>query len=556
MTIANAQIHVVYWGWNANPALAFLSEVIDDCLKRLPNSDYYKPLGQYGANPPHLVGSSIQPWDGPSPLDSTDIEKRLSQWFDDSVLPDPKAGDKNLLFVVFGPPGVILTLDGDASNAPPPKGFRGFHYWFNLELLPIPHTPAVYAAIPWSPFLSKLPSNAATPAEITTFSATAIDLFSPPLIHEVVEAVTDPLTNGEEIGDLCYTSVIRVGSWLVEKYFSDADARCVPAAWSAWTPIGGRIKESPAAYFRQPVVCDVFVHGMDDKLWQKSWVLGQGWWQNWQKVDPNNAADAGFTLLSGPAAASANPDHVQIFAYGTKGSSADPQVYSKVWTSAGSWSAWTPLGGRIKGSPAAYFRQPGICDVFVHGMDDKLWQKSWVLGQGWWQNWQKVDPNNGEDTHFKLLSAPSAASANPDHVQVFAYGTKGSSTDPQVYSKVWTAAGSWSAWEPLGGRIKGSPTAFFRQPGICDVFVHGMDDKLWQRSWVLGQGWLPHWHPVDPDPSKDATFTPLLPPPNPVAILISSPVAASMGPDQIQVFAYGTSNAQGDPQVGFEFWSW
>ena len=127
--------------------------------------------------------------------------------------------------------------------------------------------------------------------------------------------------------------------------------------------------------------------------------------------------------------------------------------------------------------------------------------------------------------------------------------------DPQVYSKVWTAAHSWSAWTPLGGRIKGSPAAFFRQPDICDVFVHGLDDKLWQRSWVRDQGWLPHWHPVDPDPKNDATFTVLLPPPNSVEKLISSPAAASAGPDHIQVFAYGTSNAAGDPQVGSEFWT-
>jgi hypothetical protein len=322
---------------------------------------------------------------------------------------------------------------------------------------------------------------------------------------------------------------------------SSSSSPAPPAVWGSWFPLGGKINGGPSAFSRQPSITDVFVWGMDDQLWQRSFVGGQGW-LGWHRVDENNSADAAFTLLSAPFADSMAPDHVQVFAYGTKGGSDDPQVYYKFWTASGGWGAWTPLGGQIVGRPTARSRRPEICDVFVRGMNDQLWQRSYVDGQGW-LGWHQVDESNPADAAFTLLSEPTADTMGPDHVQVFAYGTKGGGDDPQVYSKFWTASGGWSGWSALGGKIIGAPAARSRQSGICDVFVHGMNDQLWQRSYVDGQGWL-GWHQVDESNPADAAFT-----------LLSDPTVDTMAPNHVQVFAFGSKGADDDPELYQKFWA-
>ena len=308
-----------------------------------------------------------------------------------------------------------------------------------------------------------------------------------------------------------------------------------PGSWDTWWALGGHFKGEPAALFRQPGICDVFARGIDDRLLQRSWVAGAGWWKNW--IDVTSPNDAGFKLLGSPVACSSGPDQLQLFANGSKGPN-DQQVYTKFWTAAQSWGDWQPLGGNMTGTPAAFFRQPGICDVFVRGPNDRLMERSWLAAQGGWNNWTTV-PDQPGDAAFKLLSSPTATSAGPNHVQIFAYGTKGA-TDQQVYSKYWTAANSWSSWTPLGGRIKGAPSACFRQPGICDVLVRGMDDRLFQKSWVAGAGWWPHWLPISS--AKDAEYS-----------MLTSPIAVSSGPDQLQLF-FGGSKGAGDDQLYSKLW--
>ena len=42
------------------------------------------------------------------------------------------------------------------------------------------------------------------------------------------------------------------------------------------------------------------------------------------------------------------------------------------------------------------------------------------------------------------------------------------------------AAGSWAAWQSLGGRWKDDPAPVYRSAGAVDVFARGLDDCLWQ----------------------------------------------------------------------------
>lgn len=266
---------------------------------------------------------------------------------------------------------------------------------------------------------------------------------------------------------------------------------------SGWLDLGGVIMGTPAVRSRQSTITDVFARGMDSRLWQNSFVGGVGW-TDWT---PHND---GFVLGSSPVADSMAPNHVHIFARGWDG-----QLWQKAWLSPGPWGAWTPLGGQIIGAPAVRSRQSTITDVFARGMDDRLWQNSFVGGKGW-TGW------NPHNDGFILGSSPVADSMGPNHVHIFARGQDG-----QLWQKAWLSPGPWGAWTPLGGEIIGEPAVFSRQSTITDVFARGMDNKLWQKSFVGGQGWT-DWSPHNDN-----------------VILGSSPVADSMGPNHVHLFARG-----------------
>jgi hypothetical protein len=535
--LPNARIRVIYWWNGALPGLVALRTALDGLFQGLPATHYYDKLAQYGVSAPTWVGSKVVPYSGPAPLDKTDLQGQIPIWVEQGIV---SPGE---LLVVFCQPGLELTHDRESSFpnktysvfgiSLPKKQFAAYHGHEDSG------TGVNFAAVAWPSYLVGPLAGQNGPA----YAASVLDTFTPLVIHEVVEAVVDPSTDGNEIGDPCqFSAPMRAGRWSVQKYWSDEDNGCVPHGWYDWVavgapPNGGLIKGEPAVYSRQPTICDVFVHGSDDRLWQAT--IGNS---VWQQVDPGNPADASFKLLFAPCADSMGPEHVQLFAHGFKGATDDPQVYQKYWSSSGGWSPWIALGGKIRGRPTARSRQSTICDVFAHGLNDQLWQRSFN-GINWQPDWQPVDPGNPADGSFKLLGAPTADSMGPDHVQLFANGTKGTSHDPQVYQKYWTASGGWSPWIPLGGRLIGSPAVRSRQSTICDVFGEGVNGKLWQRSYS-GQGWQPNWQRVDPGNPFDASFK-----------FYSAPTADAMRPEHVQLFAFGTKPGDSTPQVYQKYWT-
>jgi hypothetical protein len=267
--------------------------------------------------------------------------------------------------------------------------------------------------------------------------------------------------------------------------------------WGPWTLLEGKFIGAPAVRSRQPTITDVFVRAPDGTLWQRSCANGK-WWANWQ---PHND---GFILGSSPVADSMGPDHLQLFARGKDGG-----LWQKGWTTSGGWSAWKPLEGVFIDEPAAFSRQSTITDVFVRAPDNTLWQRSCANGT-WWPKWQ---PSNDG---FVLGSAPVADSMGADHLQLFARGQDG-----KLWQKWWTASGGWSAWTLREGLFVGAPAVRSRQPTITDVFVRAPDHTLWQRSCANGN-WWPQWQPH-----------------NDGFLLGSPPVADSMGPNHLQLFARG-----------------
>ena len=60
---------------------------------------------------------------------------------------------------------------------------------------------------------------------------------------------------------------------------------------------------------------------------------------------------------------------IDVFVRGT-----DNQLYTK-WFNAGGWSAWTPMGGALKGDPTVASWSVTRLDVFGRGTDDRLYQQ-------------------------------------------------------------------------------------------------------------------------------------------------------------------------------------
>ena len=187
------------------------------------------------------------------------------------------------------------------------------------------------------------------------------------------------------------------------------------------------------------------------------------------------------------------------------------------------WSGWFNIGapsGGFAGAPATISRNKDVCNVYVRGNDNGLWQRAYWNGA--WHGWERH--NDGG----VLASEPALGSMGPDHEHVFVRGTDGN-----VYQKYWTGAGGWKGWFNIGappGGFQGGPATISRNKDVCNVYVRGNDNGLWQRAYWNGawHGWERH---------------------NDGGVLASKPALGSMGPNHEHVFVRGT-----DGNVYQKYW--
>ncbi|MFZ1411855.1 MAG: hypothetical protein WAS07_10385 [Micropruina sp.] len=92
------------------------------------------------------------------------------------------------------------------------------------------------------------------------------------------------------------------------------------------------------------------------------------------------------------------------------------------------WSGWFNLGaptGGFNAGPATISRNKDVCNIYVRGTDNALWQRAWYDNS--WHPWTRH--NDGGVLH----SEPALGSMGPDHEHVFVRGTDGN-----VWQKYWT----------------------------------------------------------------------------------------------------------------------
>ena len=145
--------------------------------------------------------------DVPRTLDDSAIQQMIQQQIADGKLPP---ATPNLLFFVFLPSGVTVTQGGSASC----KAFCGYHDAISNDVF--------YAVMPF-------PDCSGCASGLSSFDALTVTAS-----HELCEAITDPVPgegwydnqNGE-IGDICAWQTKKVGSYTVQKEWSNKAAGCI-----------------------------------------------------------------------------------------------------------------------------------------------------------------------------------------------------------------------------------------------------------------------------------------------------------------------------------------
>jgi len=218
--LVNAEVFTIFWGgaWNNQPALANLSQSINDFFKFILTSPLIDQLAEYSV-PSHAIGHGK--WVGtktlgtePGPLiDDSAIQTTLQGWIaNEPGFPQPNA---NSLYFIYFPPGTVITLDTDSSC----QRFGGYHDDIGGRI--------VYAVEPF--------------CMANSGSLSQLDFFTLTSSHELCEAITDPVPgqgwywfkdqkHQGEIGDICESAPNaeeRMGVYLVQREWSNHLKGCV-----------------------------------------------------------------------------------------------------------------------------------------------------------------------------------------------------------------------------------------------------------------------------------------------------------------------------------------
>ncbi len=188
-------------------------------------------------------------------------------------------------------------------------------------------------------------------------------------------------------------------------------------------------------------------------LYIKSWTTAGGY-TSWQSLGTPGSSPA-----SAPAIASWGPNRLDVFVRGT-----NDQLYWKKCTancsgSAGTWSGWSAIaGGTFRGKPTAVGREVGVVDVFMHGMDDKLWGVE-LMNDSWGGFYLATAAGSLKwDANCPDCSSPAVMSRGAGKLDVLIRGQ-----DDQMWVTSWASpAPAWGGYSAVGGVITSSPTGIAR----------------------------------------------------------------------------------------------
>jgi hypothetical protein len=206
---------------------------------------------------------------------------------------------------------------------------------------------------------------------------------------------------------------------------------------------------------------EIVVRGLDDQLWRGR--LGGGTWSGF--------APLGGVLRSAPAITGNTGGAVDVVARG-----ADGALWSKRRTNG--WSGWRSLGGRITSAPDIASTPDGGAIVVARGADGALWMRSRSGPAGPWTAWNRIGGGMPAESNVAVVTGFAGS------IDVFIQG---------LDNRLWTrtrALGIWSGWNAVGGILTAGPTASTTAGGVVDVVVRGADSRLWHSRRNGGwSGW-------------------------------------------------------------------
>ena len=211
--LSAVQVFTFFWGTAWQGTEAPLVQEINQFFDFVLTSPLMAQLAEYSVagtsiGPGARSGAVILSTDPPSAIADTDIQQLIQQELSsDAAVPQPTP---NSLYYVFLPPGVTVTLGGDASCS----NFCGYHSDISGSIF--------YAVMPY-PDCSGC-----------TGTLAVLDALTSTTSHELCEAITDPVPgqgwyddhNGE-IGDICAWKTKRLGSYTVQLEWSNRAGQCV-----------------------------------------------------------------------------------------------------------------------------------------------------------------------------------------------------------------------------------------------------------------------------------------------------------------------------------------
>jgi len=220
--LGSVQVVPVYWGakWAADPN-AQLATHLDGFFDFLVTSPYMDLLNEYSTattqiqHGQRLASARVADSEpgtltgGVQEVTDAQIQAALQGWIADNTVP---AATASTLYFVFLPPDVVSVLGTKRSC----QDYCGYHN----------HIDGVYYAV--IPFAD---------CQGCVFPGQILDTLTEVSSHEFAEAVTDPALNawwedgqGDEIGDLCNRQTTRLGGYLVQTEWSNAQNACAIAS--------------------------------------------------------------------------------------------------------------------------------------------------------------------------------------------------------------------------------------------------------------------------------------------------------------------------------------
>ena len=487
--LGSVEVIPIYWGgaW-ASGANATLATQLDAFFDYILTSPYMDLLNEYSRGSTQIKHGTRHaavhlPGSEPGTATSTgrqvtdaQIQTALQGWIANGTVP---ATNANTLYFIYLPPNVVSVSFGSKSCVS--GGYCGYHEHFSG---------VYYAVIPY------------VNCSGCVFPGNFLDTLTEVSSHELAEAITDPALNawwdpvtgpGDEIGDICNRQTVRLGGYLVQTEWSNAQSACVvaPASrWGGWESLGGIIQVSPHAVSWAANRLDIFARGSDNSMYHRWWNGSS--WGGWEPL--------GGVILTDPVPVSWGANRLDVFAEGTDGA-----VYHR-WWNGHSWGGWESLGGVITSNISAVCWGHNRIDLFARGTDMALYHRWWDGAH--WGGWESLGG--------VIISDPVAVSWGANRLDVFAEGTDGA-----VYHRWWDGA-HWGGWESLGGVITSNISAVCWGPNRIDLFARGTDRALYHRWWD-GAHWG-GWESLG-------------------GVIISDPIAVSWASNRLDVFAEGTDGA-------------